>query len=328
MGEITDFLLANLLDVTPDNLVIAWHVFSGAEGRLGRRIAERRAAHEPITPEWFTGIGVEYGIVKDRKQELEGADEAAGRGADAVRRDQQERQGRDVRLWRRDGGTRARRRAGAAGSRFGASMAQLTRAMIERTRQVEADMHALRARGQEPARQPAARAPRCRARLPDRPAQPPRVRCVVRGASTARRAPRSTSLSVAFCDIDNFKLINDTHGHSVGDRVIQAIAEHFKRISGDNCHVARHGGEEFVLLFRGLTGRARGRLPQRRPPLVRRSGGWSTATPIEPIGPVTFSGGDRQRLRLRHRVIGAEGGGRRFVRRQVGWAELHQSGAA
>src|SRR3546814_16509901 len=55
-------------------------------------------------------------------------------------------------------------------------------------------------------------------------------------------------LSVAFCDIDEFKKVNDLHGHEAGDRVIKAIADTLARISNDHCHVARHGGEEFVML--------------------------------------------------------------------------------
>jgi diguanylate cyclase len=60
-------------------------------------------------------------------------------------------------------------------------------------------------------------------------------------------------LSVAFCDIDHFKIINDSHGHDAGDRVLKFVAGLLARISGDKCHVARHGGEEFVMLFRGIT---------------------------------------------------------------------------
>jgi hypothetical protein len=58
---------------------------------------------------------------------------------------------------------------------------------------------------------------------------------------------------LAFCDIDDFKRINDSHGHEAGDRVIQAIAQILQRMSGEKCHVARHGGEEFVLIFRDKT---------------------------------------------------------------------------
>lgn len=61
------------------------------------------------------------------------------------------------------------------------------------------------------------------------------------------------SLSVAFCDIDHFKVINDTHGHDAGDRVLKFVAGLLAKVSNDKCHVARHGGEEFVMLFRGKT---------------------------------------------------------------------------
>ncbi|MFM6854459.1 MAG: GGDEF domain-containing protein, partial [Sphingopyxis sp.] len=60
-------------------------------------------------------------------------------------------------------------------------------------------------------------------------------------------------LSVAFCDVDHFKLINDKHGHHTGDRVLIFIARLLSALSSDRCHIARHGGEEFVVLFRGLS---------------------------------------------------------------------------
>ena len=62
----------------------------------------------------------------------------------------------------------------------------------------------------------------------------------------------ATELSVALCDVDYFKSINDAHGHAVGDRILVAVAE----ILADICEghmVARIGGEEFAVLFEGLT---------------------------------------------------------------------------
>jgi len=56
-------------------------------------------------------------------------------------------------------------------------------------------------------------------------------------------------LSVAFVDVDHFKAINDDHGHDAGDRVLKRIAKALNELSNNHCHVARHGGEEFVLLF-------------------------------------------------------------------------------
>lgn len=56
-------------------------------------------------------------------------------------------------------------------------------------------------------------------------------------------------LTVAFIDIDKFKLINDNHGHEAGDRVLKRVAQYLDGMSDGKCHVARHGGEEFVVLF-------------------------------------------------------------------------------
>lgn len=50
-------------------------------------------------------------------------------------------------------------------------------------------------------------------------------------------------------DIDNFKSVNDTYGHKVGDDVIISIANRLKLISRDSDIVCRFGGEEFILLL-------------------------------------------------------------------------------
>lgn len=57
------------------------------------------------------------------------------------------------------------------------------------------------------------------------------------------------SLSVMMCDIDNFKRINDTLSHEVGDRVLKHIADILKRDVRDADIIARYGGEEFVIVF-------------------------------------------------------------------------------
>lgn len=55
--------------------------------------------------------------------------------------------------------------------------------------------------------------------------------------------------SCCFVDIDNFKAVNDTHGHLVGDRVLQLIADHLKSSVRKYDVVARYGGDEFALLM-------------------------------------------------------------------------------
>ena len=97
-------------------------------------------------------------------------------------------------------------------------------------------------------------------------------------------------LVVAFCDIDHFKRINDTHGHDTGDRVLKAVAKNLSRISSERCFIARHGGEEFVVLFRGHSlDRAREALDGARNELSERR--LIDRRTNAPIGYVTFSAG-------------------------------------
>ena len=97
-------------------------------------------------------------------------------------------------------------------------------------------------------------------------------------------------LCVAFCDIDHFKLVNDTHGHEAGDRILCVVAKTLSQISGEKCHIARHGGEEFVMLFRGSsTEEAHQLLDDARAELAARK--LVNRRTEQPFGQVTFSGG-------------------------------------
>ena len=55
--------------------------------------------------------------------------------------------------------------------------------------------------------------------------------------------------AVAVIDLDDFKSVNDTLGHPVGDGLIYAVAERLDAFSGDGIHVSRFGGDEFMLYF-------------------------------------------------------------------------------
>lgn len=57
------------------------------------------------------------------------------------------------------------------------------------------------------------------------------------------------SLSVAMIDVDNFKMLNDEHGHQVGDRVLQAVARIFEAGCRTSDLVGRYGGEEFLIVM-------------------------------------------------------------------------------
>jgi len=58
---------------------------------------------------------------------------------------------------------------------------------------------------------------------------------------------------IAMMDIDNFKSINDTHGHNVGDEVLVAIAGRLRSALNEKDIIGRYGGEEFVVLLTDAT---------------------------------------------------------------------------
>lgn len=57
--------------------------------------------------------------------------------------------------------------------------------------------------------------------------------------------------AIALLDIDRFKAINDTYGHSDGDRVLQEMAQRLRRFLPPEAHVGRWGGEEFLIVMTG-----------------------------------------------------------------------------
>ncbi len=61
-----------------------------------------------------------------------------------------------------------------------------------------------------------------------------------------------TPLALIFLDIDHFKKINDVHGHPAGDHVLTQLAALAMARLGDECTLARFGGEEFAILGRGM----------------------------------------------------------------------------
>jgi diguanylate cyclase len=67
------------------------------------------------------------------------------------------------------------------------------------------------------------------------------------GLAQARR--HEWRLAVMFIDLDEFKGINDTHGHDVGDRVLQMVAQRLQTFVRGGDTVSRRGGDEFLFLM-------------------------------------------------------------------------------
>ena len=59
------------------------------------------------------------------------------------------------------------------------------------------------------------------------------------------------SISLIFLDIDNFKKLNDTYGHKIGDQVLQQISQIIRQKVRSIDFIGRRGGEEFVVALVG-----------------------------------------------------------------------------
>ena len=70
----------------------------------------------------------------------------------------------------------------------------------------------------------------------------------------ARTARANDVAAVLFCDLDAFKVVNDSVGHEGGDRVLIEVARRFKQALREADTIARTGGDEFVVVCEGLSG--------------------------------------------------------------------------
>lgn len=110
------------------------------------------------------------------------------------------------------------------------------------------------------------------------------------GAAIEREAHSGRPLSLAICDVDYFKSVNDRFGHITGDRVLRLIGDILNEHCSKRGHVFRFGGDEFVILFEELDGEAayelvdaaRRDLADRS--IVKKETG-------EPLGRITLSSG-------------------------------------
>lgn len=86
-----------------------------------------------------------------------------------------------------------------------------------------------------------------------------------------------------FIDLNNFKEVNDTLGHAVGDEILQALGARLLRCVRATDHVCRHGGDEFVVLLSDLAEHEQAfavvdKVKESAAELLRQQGYWATLT--------------------------------------------------
>jgi two-component system, cell cycle response regulator len=102
-----------------------------------------------------------------------------------------------------------------------------------------------------------------------------------------RAARYATRLTAMMIDVDNFKQINDTYGHLVGDKVLKQLANLLKREQRSVDVLARYGGEEFVVLLPETTVAESRNFAER---ILRRVAGYDFGESARPVR-VTISVG-------------------------------------
>lgn len=288
LGKVADFLIDHDLEVMPWTLEVAYDCVTGAKPKLAQLILERTEAGKLVTLQWLENVlRQEEGDTSDQilaalmsrlEESLEDFSKTTNSARDAT-------SAYGAALQQHVDDLEQVSRAGIVIT----ELAALAKAMIHRTREIEQDLNESEQRTKALQKNlDEARRVADEDHLTGLPNRRAFELTLDRETIAARDA--GEPLSIAFCDIDHFKRINDSHGHAAGDRVLKTVADTLSRISDSRCHVARHGGEEFAVIFRGMSLQkawerleiAREEIAERR--LVNR------ATDM-PFGRVTFSGG-------------------------------------
>jgi diguanylate cyclase len=284
LADIGRFLLTHDLEVDTFTLAVGYDVITGSDARLSRNVAKRVEARRPVTREWLEQTrGDREALRADLQQLMDQLETAARQFSQTTS---------DARTATSEYNSALEQHADGlakAPDAMAAQIAGMVRDMLARTRGLESELD-LSEQETRKLQQHLAEARRDAdidhlTGLPNR-----RAFEAVFAREVALAAERKEPICVAFCDIDNFKAINDVHGHEAGDRVLRQVALTLSAISDETCHVARHGGEEFVAVLRGRTlEQARAALEDARIAMAERR--LVNRATDKPFGRVTFSAG-------------------------------------
>jgi diguanylate cyclase len=252
---INDFIVRHDLAITSQNMATISGALSGSHPELSEAFVAREISGEPIDQRWLDTLArldpdghsriAEIETLMDKLEYSLMRFSQTARSAETETSDHRGALSLHVEALTEHSATPA------TGSRDLAEVLDLSRTMLTRIEAVE-DMMRRSQRETEHLRESLAKA-RVEAdvdhltRLPNRRAFERRL-----VSATLEAQAKGEPLSLAFCDVDHFKAINDKHGHDAGDRVLCALAATLNEHARDDCFVARHGGEEFVLLLYSL----------------------------------------------------------------------------
>ncbi|MDD5606459.1 MAG: GGDEF domain-containing protein [Candidatus Pacebacteria bacterium] len=101
-----------------------------------------------------------------------------------------------------------------------------------------------------------------------------------------KRKESLKNLSIIFCDIDNFKKLNDKHGHSYGDKILKEVSNILQKNVRGSDIVCRYGGEEFVIALRGSNEEETQKIAEKLKQLIEQSTEVTISAGVSQITPL------------------------------------------
>lgn len=288
LEQITDFLLRYDLDVTPRNLATAHSVLSGSNLELARKVSQRQVLGLEITQDWLDSLlppEADHEKERDSIDHMMDTLQATMSGFARTTKDASSETGQYSDQMREHVAQVEQRGGGMDAERF----IKLSSAMLGTLQRIETSVQ--RSQSETVFLQAQLEKARKEADC-DHLTGLPNRRAFERTLQQLHSEAESDGkpLFLAICDVDHFKRINDTFGHETGDRLLRAIGGVLQRFTTKDCFVARHGGEEFVILISDVSmPEAYDRLEVARKELANRK--FVARHDKRPIGQVTFSAG-------------------------------------